>query len=246
MTNLRCQLLASVASVVLVGAASTASADQLLTGSITSASGQKLEGVQVSAKKEGATITTSVYTDLNGEYFFPAMADGKYGVWAQALGFETSKGEVELAATKHQDFKLAAITDPEQKIKQMPSEMLAAALPDETEADAQMKRIFHNQCTGCHTPGYPLQFKFDEAGWNKIINLMARVIGTGVYPGANAKVSQIIEFNRKELAAYLARARGPGETSMKFKDRPRSTGEAARVGWTTYDLALNPDAGPGT
>jgi streptogramin lyase len=164
MTNVRCQLLASVASVVLIGAASTASADQLLTGSISSASGQKLEGVQVSAKKEGATITTSVYTDVNGEYFFPAMTDGKYRVWAQALGFETAKNEVELNASKHEDFKLAAITDPEQKIKQMPSEMLAAALPDETEADAQMKRIFHNQCTGCHTPGYPLQFKFDEAG----------------------------------------------------------------------------------
>src|SRR5258708_39467685 len=98
MTNLRCQLLASVASVVLVGAASTASADQLLTGSITSASGQKLEGVQVSAKMEGATITTSVYTDLNGDYFFPAMADGKYRVWAQAPGFETSKGAGALTA----------------------------------------------------------------------------------------------------------------------------------------------------
>jgi streptogramin lyase len=75
---------------------------------------------------------------------------------------------------------------------------------------------------------------------------MKVVPGSGVYPGANAKVSQIIEFNRKELAAYLARARGPGETSMKFKDRPRPTGEAARVVWTTYDLSLNPDAGPGT
>ena len=111
--------------------------------------------------------------------------------------------------------------------------------------DANIKKIFTNQCTGCHTPGYPLQFKFDEAGWNKIINLMKVVPGSGVYPGANAKVSKIIEFNRKELAAYLARARGPGETSMKFKDRPRPTGEAARVVWTTYDLPLNPDAGIG-
>ena len=100
-------------------------------------------------------------------------------MWAQALGFETSKGQVDLTATKHQDFKLAAITDPDQKIKQLPSEMLAAALPEDTEADANMKRIFHNQCTGCHTPGYPLQFKFDEAGWNKIINLMKMVQGTG-------------------------------------------------------------------
>src|SRR6266478_3488645 len=127
----------------------------------------------------------------------------------------------------------------------MPSEMLAAALPDETEADAQMKRIFHNQCTGCHTPGYPLQFKFDEAGWNKIINLMKAVANTGVYQGPNAKPNGIIEFNRKDLAAYLARARGPGESSMKFKDRPRPSGENAHVVWQTYDLPLNPDTGAG-
>src|SRR5271154_1234296 len=92
MTQIRGKLLASVASLVVVGfAATTASADQLLTGSIASAAGQKLEGVLVSAKKEGSTITTSVYTDLNGDYFFPAMADGKYQVWAQTLGFKTAK-----------------------------------------------------------------------------------------------------------------------------------------------------------
>ena len=108
MTQMRGQLLASVAGLALVGAVSSASADQLLTGSITSASGQKLEGVLVSAKKDGATITTSVYTDQNGEYCFPAMADGKYQVWAQTLGFRTAKGAVDLTATGHQDFNLAA------------------------------------------------------------------------------------------------------------------------------------------
>ena len=246
MTRVRGKLLASVASVVVIGLAVPASADQLLTGSIASASGQKLDGVQISAKKEGSTITTSVYTDQNGDYFFPALSDGKYNVWAQALGFETSKGQVDLtAAAKHQDFKLAAITDPDQKIRQLPSEMLAAALPEDTEADANMKRIFHNQCTGCHTPGYPLQFKFDESGWNKIINLMKMVQGTGEYKGPNAKPNGIMEFNRKELAAYLARARGPGATSMKFQDRPRPSGEAARVVWTTYDVPLNPVTGMG-
>jgi virginiamycin B lyase len=244
MTQIRGMLLASAAGLVVVGfAATTASADQLLTGSIASTAGQKLEGVLVSAKKEGSTITTSVYTDLNGDYFFPAMADGKYQVWAQTLGFQTAKDAVDLSATRHQDFKLAAISDPEQRIRQLPSELLAAALPEETEADANIKRIFHNQCTGCHTPGYPLQFKFDEAGWNKVINLM-KVIPN--LPGPSAKVNGIIQFNQKELAAYLARARGPGETSMKFKDRPRPTGEAARVVWTTYDLPLNPDVGIGT
>ena len=55
-----------------------------------------------------------------------------------------------------------------------------------------------------------------------------------------------MERNQKELAAYLARARGPGETSMKFTPRPRPTGEAARAVWKIYDLPLNPDAGIGT
>ena len=66
----------------------------------------------------GSTITTSVYTDQNGEYFFPAMADGKYEVWAQTIGFKTAKGAVDLNATKHQDFRLAAITDLEERIRQ--------------------------------------------------------------------------------------------------------------------------------
>src|SRR5712671_7722785 len=189
MTQIRGKLLASVAGLVVGFAAGGASADQLLTGAITSASGQKLEGVLVSAKKEGSTITTSVYTDQNGEYFLPAMADGKYDVWAQTLGFQTAKGAVDLSATKHQDLQLAAITDAEERIRQLPPEMLAAALPEEAEADANIKRIFHNQCTGCHTPGYVLQFKFDEAGWNKVINLMKFIPN---YPTPDRKPNAII------------------------------------------------------
>src|SRR5712671_7060692 len=247
MTNMRSMLLTSVAAVV-TGLAATSfaqAADQSLTGAISAASGEKLGGVTVSAKLDGSTITTSVYTDETGNYYFPPLAAGKYKVWAQALGFETAKGEVDLSAAKQQNLVLKAMTDQEQIIRQMPGEMLVEALPDETEADARIKKVFTNQCTGCHSPGYPLQFKFDEAGWNKIINLMKAVANTGVYQGPNAKPNGIIEFNRKDLAAYLARARGPGESSMKFKDRPRPSGENARVVWQTYDLPLNPDSGAG-
>src|SRR6266481_4169893 len=224
MTQMRCKLLASVAGLVVGFAASGASADQLLTGSITSASGQKLEGVQVAAKKEGATITTSVYTDQNGDYFFPSMADGKYQVWAQALGFHTAKDAVELAAGKHQDFKLAAITDPEERYRQLPPEMMVAALPDATPEDANIKKIFTNECTGCHTPGYPLQFKFDEAGWNKIINLMKVVANTGVYPGPNSKANGIIEFDRKLY--YTVNNPNPGVTVGKVDTK---TGEVKYI-----------------
>jgi virginiamycin B lyase len=75
--TVRGKLLASVAAMAAIGFAGSASADQLLSGSVASASGQKLDGVLISAKKEGSTITTNVYTDANGEYFFPALPDGK-------------------------------------------------------------------------------------------------------------------------------------------------------------------------
>ena len=46
-------------------------------GGIATASGQKLEGVTVYAKMEGSTVTTSVYTDESGSYYFPPLPAGK-------------------------------------------------------------------------------------------------------------------------------------------------------------------------
>ena len=57
------------------------------------------------------------------------------------------------------------------------------------------------------------------------------------------KPSPVLEHNQKQLAAYLARARGPGETSMKFNLRPRPSGEAARVVFTDYEAPPDPDVG---
>ena len=243
MRHLRTLLMAGSASLLLL--TGVQAADQTLAGTISSSSGLKLEGVTVYAKMEGATVTTSVYTDETGSYHFPPLPAGKYRVWAQALGFEASKSAVDLAGRRKHDLVLQPITDGERRIRQMPSEMLAAALPETTPSDARMKKIFMNNCTGCHPPGYILQFRFDEAGWNKVINLMKTVPGTGVYPGPNARVNEIMDRNQKELAAYLSRARGPGETSMKFPPRARPTGEAARAVWKIYDLPLNPDVGLG-
>src|SRR5881392_3345006 len=228
-------------------AASAAHAtDQVLTGAIVSSAGQEREGVTVSAKLEGSTIATSVYTDAAGNYYFPPLPAGKYRVWAQALGFEMSKSAVDLSAARRADFTLQEMTDPERRFRQLPGEMMVAALPEANADDARMKKIFMNNCTGCHSTSYALQFRFDEAGWSKIIDLMKVVPVTGIYPGPNAKSNQIMERHQKELAAYLARARGPGESSMKMATRARPTGEAARAVWTLYDLPLNPDAGIGT
>jgi streptogramin lyase len=244
MNTIRTTLLAC--ALPLAAATAAQAADRPLSGRIASPSGQKLDGVTVSAKREGSTVTTSVYTDAAGEYFFPPLPEGRYRVWAQAVGFERASGSVELSAARRQDFTLAEIADPERRFRQLPGEMMVAALPEASAEDARMKKIFMNNCTGCHSSSYALQFRFDEAGWSKIIDLMKIVPVTGVYPGPNAKPNQILERYQKPLAAYLARARGPGESSMKVASRPRPAGEAARAVWTLYDVQLNPDTGIGT
>jgi streptogramin lyase len=236
-------LLASAAAIVIAPASASA-ADHILSGSVASASGEKLGGATVSAKLEGSTITTSVYADESGNYYFPPMAAGKYKVWAQALSFERALGDLDLSANKQQNLTLTAMNDPEQRWRQLPGELMVASLPEETAQDARMKKIFMNQCTGCHTPSYTLQFRFDEGGWNRIINLMKTVNNRGVpQQGQN---NQIIALNQKDLAAYLAKVRGPGESPIKIKERPRPTGEAARAVWTLYDVPLNQDVGIGT
>src|SRR2546423_8371228 len=114
----------------LLAATAAHAADQLLSGAITSRSGQKLEGVTVSAKLEGSTITTSVYTDTAGDYFFPPLPAGKYRVWAQALGFERSNGAVDLSTARRADFTLREMTDPDRRFRQLPGHMMVAAFPE--------------------------------------------------------------------------------------------------------------------
>jgi streptogramin lyase len=230
-------------AIVLGAAAMLAPAhadDAVLSGTITSAAGEKLGGITVSAKPAGGTITTTVFTDENGDYFFSPLPAGKYRVWAQAVTFETAKAEVDLASARKQDFNLKPNKD---FVRQLPGNAMLAALPEESEQDKRMKRLVRNICTGCHTPSYVLQHRFDEAGWNAIIELMKNANVYGTFMGNERKPSGILDYHQKELAAYLARARGPGESSMKFNLEPRPAGEAARVMVKEYDVPLDPDVG---
>ena len=234
----------SVAAIALTAYAAlpARAADELLSGTIKAASGTALGGVTVSAKPEGGTITTTVFTDESGNYYFPPLPAGKYRVWAQAVSFATAKGEVDLAANGRHDFTLAAMNDPERTFEQLPGNVILSGLPDATPEDQRMKRIVRTVCTGCHEASFPLQHRFDEAGWNAIIELMKNVNVYGVYVGKDRAPSGILNFHQKELAAYLARARGPGQTSMQVKLKPRPTGEAARAVFREYDMPLDPDA----
>src|SRR5216684_4430091 len=115
-------------------------ADSLLTGAITSAAGEKMGGVTVSAKADGSTITTSVFTDESGNYYFPSLPNGKYRVWAQALTYQGANGNVELKKkTTRRDFVLQPIKNQEDWVRQLPGDEFLAALPGDTPEDYRMK-----------------------------------------------------------------------------------------------------------
>ena len=230
-----------VAIANLAALAPARAADPMLTGAIKSSAGEPIAGVTISAKAQGATFTTTVFTDQRGNYFFPPLPPAKYRVWAQALTFATARADVDLVApAKRQDFVLAPLED---FVRQLPGDVLLASLPDATSDDLRMKRLVRNNCTGCHTPSYVLQHRFDQDGWSKIIELMKHVNVGGIYQGAEHKPQGLLDFHQRELAAYLARARGPGENGLNLRLRPKLSDEAARVVVTEYDVPLDPNAG---
>ena len=60
-----------------------------LSGKVSSAEEGLMEGVLVSAKKEGSTITETVVTNEKGEFSFPAgkLEPGKYNITIRAGGY---------------------------------------------------------------------------------------------------------------------------------------------------------------
>src|SRR5262245_60026316 len=186
-----------------------------------SAAGGRLVGLTVPAKPVGGTLTAAVFADASGEYYLPPLPAGKYRVWAQAISFETAKADVDLPAAPKHSFVLNPTKD---FVRQLPGNVMLSALPEETEQDKRMKRLVRNICTGCHTASYALQHRFDEAGWNAIIELMKNANVFGTFVGNDRKPSGILDYHQKELAAYIYRARGPGESAMKFAPDPRPSG----------------------
>ena len=223
-------------------------------GTVRSLSGKPMEGVAVSARADGRTFTTTVYSGPSGEYWFPVLADGTYKMWAQAVGFDVARAasEVQIHGGKFalQNFTLKPLNDMGNQLSG--SEWLDS-LPETTEADRRGKLLFHSYCTGCHESSYALQNRFDAKGWGLILDFMSNTDYAGDRPGAlslNAEwffskpdltgpkpafFSPLIQIYKKELVEYLTRVRGP-DSQTEYKPLPRPTGESAHVVITEYDL----------
>lgn len=251
-----------------VAAAQNASSSRTgLMGTVKSADGKPLEGVPISAKAQGSTMTTSVYTNQSGDYYFPSLPDGQYRLWAQAVGFELTRAEQAISSGKkiQQDFILKPYPD---TWRQLSDAEWFASLPDDTAEDRKMKRILLYNCGTCHNSGFVLEKRFDKAGWEMILNRMARISGSydppngpdccgGVppqdeVPGGGKFAApmlddegkpigaerRVLEHYKQDIIAYLTRVRGPEPYPLKPRPFPRPTGEAADIVVTEYDVPM--------
>src|SRR5262245_62048758 len=106
--------LTASAAVLLFQAACPAWADSAaaLTGVVTAEAEGAMEGVVVTARKDGAKFSISVVTDAQGRYSFPAgrLEPGQYALTIRAIGHDLgSKASADVAAEKTTtvDLKLA-------------------------------------------------------------------------------------------------------------------------------------------
>ncbi len=236
----RVAALAAACLLASTGLAAAQGAPPALSGKIASDREGPMEGVLVSAKRQGSTITVTVVSDAKGEYAFPAsrLEPGAYRLTVRASGYALDgPGAIELAAGKPAtaDLKLKpAAVEFEQLTN---AEMLASA-----PGPHDLKRNLLN-CTDCHSLHRIFGSKHTRDDFKKVFERM----GT-YYPGASDMQPQKLAGEHRRpavnpaladaFAGYLEALNLSSSPSHRFEfmTTPRPTGRATRVIITEYDL----------
>src|ERR1700684_3947591 len=139
-------LVSALAWLTLVPAQAQSAA--ALTGQVSSAEEGAMEGVLVSAKKDGATVTTTVVTNDKGQFSFPAdrLGPGHYTITIRAAGYNlVGPKAVDIAqgAPASADVKLA-------KTNNLAGQLTNAEWLISAPGDDKIKS-FLPDCVGCHT-----------------------------------------------------------------------------------------------
>src|SRR5258705_209357 len=168
--------IATAACFALVAAAAHAQAPAALTGQVSSGEEGPMEGVVVSAKRDGATISVSVVTDERGRFAFPAarLEAGRYALKARAAGYELEGSPAaDVAAGGEAKAELRF-----RKAKNLAAQLTNAEWMLSMPGTDEQKQFLLN-CNGCHTIERIMKSSYDADGFMQIFQRMA-----GYYPGS--------------------------------------------------------------
>src|SRR5258707_5456613 len=141
-----------------------------LAGRGSSAGEVAMEGVVISAKKAGATVTVSVVSGAQGRFSFPSskLGSGSYSLKIRATGYELDGPgpvEITLALPVAVDLKLRKSRD---ITPQMTNAEWIASFPGTPD-----QKKFLYGCVGCHTLERVAKSKHDAAGFMQVMKRMA-------------------------------------------------------------------------
>ena len=158
------RLLAGILSIVLGGVVCLRAGEPAaLTGVVSSDAEGVMEGVLVSAKRVGGTITVTVVSNKDGKYAFPAsrLGAGAYELSIRAVGYEMTDSNLSATVGK----KTAQADIRLQKARDLASQLTNSEwLSSMPGTQGQKQRLFV-VCTTCHALGPILKSGYDEEGW---------------------------------------------------------------------------------
>jgi streptogramin lyase len=215
-----------------------------LTGRVSSAEEGAMEGVLVSAKRAGSTMTITVVSDDQGRYRFSSskLPPGEYTLRIRAVGYDLeSPGSVEVGAnTATADLKLRKAAD---LAAQLSNAEWFASLPGTDQQKASIRN-----CTHCHTLERVMRTHADADGLVKIVErmstypqlafpLMPQKLVAARVGGGEDPLERRLEGRRRQ-AQYLSTINLSSTDSWKFpfKTHARPKGRATQVIYTEYDL----------
>ena len=237
-----------------------ASGSVALRGVVSSQQEGPMEGVVVSARRDGANFTVSVVSDAHGKYNFPRthLESGKYALTIRAVGYDlTGPKSVEIADGKATtaDLKLEKTKD---LATQLSSIEWAMSMPGTPELK-DMLVYQMGSCAYCHAWERIMKSNHNADEFVSLITRMQTYYTDGSavsrdkrgrgqigVPEQVAAAEQSATWGRepfsvakKDLAEYLATVNlSGGRTTWPYelKTLPRPKGKATRVIITQYDM----------
>ena len=214
------------------------SAAVALAGQVASAEEGPMEGVIVSAKKDGSTITVSVITNAQGRYSFPAarLEPGRYSLQIRAVGYD-------LEGPKNADVAAGTPTSADLKLrktrnlgKQLTNAEWMMSVPGTDDDKLQLIN-----CVSCHTLERVVKSSHDA---DEFVQVIARMNGYAqvsqpIKPQRRVDLSRAANPERfRKVAEYLATINLSSGMKHEFelKTLPRVKGRGTNVIITEYDL----------
>jgi streptogramin lyase len=213
-----------------------------LAGQVTSQEEGAMEGVLVSAKKAGSTITITVVTDQTGRYSFPRnkLDAGQYALRIRAVGYDLdSPAAVEVPAqdAATADLKL-------RKAKDVSTQLSNAEWIASVPGTEDQKRSLLN-CVNCHTLQRIVKSQHDADEFAQVVKRMGEYANQSIPLRPQRRLAErMLEVRgdqraqaqraQAEFLASIDQSSGPLAYFLKTLARPK--GRATRVIITEYDL----------